>query len=179
MLGATCIHEEARTKRSFGAHAQPHTPHFDVTCLVLCSAGMAILGSVRPLLHGDHHLTTLTVPVHCSHIKIQLLVANYHTNTHTLTHPHVLILIYHHAHTPSHITLTYPHIPSHTLTLYLILAHTPSLTVALISPSFPHPHTLPHTHPHTHSCPHTHPHTLTYPPKLPMISMLKHHDNTV
>ena len=75
---------------------------------------MAILGSVRPLLHGDHHLTTLTVPVHCSHIKIQLLVANYHTNTHTLTHPHVLILIYHHAHTPSHITLTL-HLHSRTL----------------------------------------------------------------
>ena len=32
--------EEARAKRSFGAHAQPHTPHFDVTCLLCC----AVLG---------------------------------------------------------------------------------------------------------------------------------------
>ena len=89
--------------------------------------------------------------VHCSHIKIQLLVANYHTNTHrpSRADTHVLILIYHHAYTPSHITLTlhYTHVPSshpHTL------PHT-------------HPHTLPHTRTHTltHSCPHTHPYTHT------------------
>ena len=44
------------------------TTHTTLWCdlsLVLCSAGMAILGSVRPLLHGDHHLTTLTVPGEC------------------------------------------------------------------------------------------------------------------
>ena len=131
--------------------------------------------------------------VHCSHIKIQLLIANYHTNTHTLTHPHVLILVYHlpthpHSlHSPK-LTLTYP---LHTLTLYLILtlthyliltyAHTPHLQSPSYSPSLTHPHTSftsysypsrtdscththPHTLPHTHSCTHAHPHTLPHTP---------------
>ena len=42
------------------------TTHFDVTCPLCCeSAGMAILGSIGLLLHGDHHLTTLAVPGGC------------------------------------------------------------------------------------------------------------------
>ena len=59
-----------------------------------------------------------------------------HTPSHTFTLPTTLT---HSSHTP-HTLLTYPHIPSPTLT------HTPTPTP---------------THPHTHT--HTHPHTLTHP----------------